>query len=189
MMKDSEIEDFERRRGFKPTPIAVAIDCPAVYVNKDNPAEGLSLPQVDAIFFSTRKLDHEDISNWSRLGFAGERADRNISMYGRKAASGTYAYFKETALGKGDYKDSVKEQPGSAAVVNGTAGDRADIGYSGVGYETSEIRVLPLAKVDGDAFVASSPTPWTEPTPSPASSTSMSRRTRNSRFRAPRWNW
>ncbi len=154
LMKASEIEDFEKRRGFKPTPIAVAVDCLAVYVNKDNPLAGLSLPEVDAIFSSTRKLNHENIAKWGQLGLTGEWAGLNISMYGRNAASGTYAFFKEEALAKGDYKNTVKEQPGSAAVVNGIAGDKAGIGYSGIGYKTSEVRALPLADAAGGAFVA-----------------------------------
>jgi phosphate transport system substrate-binding protein len=153
MMKASEIEDFEKKRGYKPTAIAVAIDCVAVYVNKDNPIRGLSLPQVDAIFSSTRKLNHDDIATWSQLGLAGDLSGRNISIYGRNAASGTYAFFKEVSMGNGDYKNSVKEQPGSAAVVNGIAGDKAGIGYSGIGYKTSEVRALPIAEKDGGAFV------------------------------------
>ncbi|MCD8352477.1 MAG: phosphate ABC transporter substrate-binding protein [Planctomycetaceae bacterium] len=153
MMKASEIEDFERARGFKPTAVAVAIDCVAVYVNKDNPIKGLSLPQIDAIFSSTRKFNHDDITTWGQLGLSGEWAARNISIYGRNAASGTYAFFKEVSMGNGDYKDSVKEQPGSAAVVNGIAGDKAGIGYSGIGYRTSEVRALPIAAKTGEAFV------------------------------------
>ncbi len=109
---------------------------------------------MDAIFSSTRKLNHADIANWGQLGLSGEWAGRAISMYGRNAASGTYAFFKEEALGKGDYKDAVKEQPGSAAVVNGIAGDKAGIGYSGIGYRTSEVRALPIAAEEGGEFVA-----------------------------------
>ncbi len=153
MMKQSEIEEFEKQRGFKPTAIAVAIDCLAVYVNKDNPLRGLSLPQIDAVFSSTRKLDHADIATWGQLGLTDEWAKMNISMYGRNAASGTYAFFKEEALGNGDYKNSVKEQPGSAAVVNGIAKDKAGIGYSGIGYKTSEVRVLPIAAADGEEYI------------------------------------
>lgn len=153
MMKASEIEDFEKKRGFKPTPVAVAVDCLAVYVNKDNPVQGLSLPQVDAIFSSTRKLGHDDLTTWGQLGLTGDWAGTAISMYGRNAASGTYAFFKEEALGKGDYRNTVKEQPGSAAVVNGIAGDKGGIGYSGIGYKTSEVRALPIAARDGEAFV------------------------------------
>ncbi|MGW8255857.1 MAG: PstS family phosphate ABC transporter substrate-binding protein, partial [Thermoguttaceae bacterium] len=76
-----------------------------------------------------------------------------ISLYGRNSVSGTYAYFKKHALFKGDYKDTVKEQPGSAAVVNGVTNDKGAIGYSGIGYRTADVRVLPLAKKDGSPFV------------------------------------
>lgn len=154
MMKVSEIEDFEKKRGFKPTPIAVAVDCLAVYVHKDNPVKGVSLAQLDAIFSSTRKLGHKDIVKWGQLGLGNKWANMHISMYGRNAASGTYAFFKEEALGKGDYKNTVKEQPGSAAVVNGIASDKAGIGYSGIGYKTSAVRALPIAVKDGGPFIA-----------------------------------
>ena len=150
MMKPSELEEVGKKLGFKPTPIAVAVDCVAVYVNKDNPVPGLSLPELDAIFSATRKLGHEDVAKWGQLGVQGDVASMNISMYGRNAASGTYVFFKEEAMGNGDYKNSVKEQPGSAAVVNGIAGDRAGIGYSGIGYKTSDVRALPIAEEDGE---------------------------------------
>ncbi|MDR1536245.1 MAG: phosphate ABC transporter substrate-binding protein [Planctomycetota bacterium] len=149
LMKTSEIEGFEKSRGFKPTPVAVAVDCLAIYVHRDNPIPSLSLPQADAIFSSTRKLNHAEIARWGEAGLTGDWANRAISVYGRNAASGTYAFFKEIAMGNGDYKNSVKEQPGSAAVVNGVAGDLGGIGYSGIGYRTSEVRVLPVADGKG----------------------------------------
>jgi phosphate transport system substrate-binding protein len=122
----------------------------AVFVNKDNPIQGLTMAQVDAIFSKSRKLGaKEDVTNWGQLGLQGVYASAPISLYGRNAASGTYGYFKEHALGKGDYKDTVKEQPGSASVVQGVAKDKFAIGYSGIGYKTSDVRAVPLA-LDAD---------------------------------------
>jgi phosphate transport system substrate-binding protein len=119
----------------------------AVYVHKDNPLQKLTLPQTDAIFSSTRKLGHPtDITNWGQLGLAGAWANAPISGNGRNAASGTYGYFKEHVLGDGDYKNSVKEQPGSSAVVQAVANDRFGIGYSGIGYKTADVKALALAK-------------------------------------------
>ena len=152
-MKPEEEDAFEKMHGFKPTRIDVALDCLAVYVNKDNPIHGLTLAQLDCIFSKTRKSGFADISNWGDVGLDGDWASMPISIYGRNSASGTYAYFKEHVLLKGDYKDTVKEQPGSAAVVNGVAKDRAGIGYSGIGYKTSEVRALPLAKGADDTPV------------------------------------
>jgi phosphate transport system substrate-binding protein len=119
-------------------------------VNKDNPVEKLTLAQVDAIFSKSRKRGYaEDITSWGQLGLSGEWAQLPISLYGRNAASGTYGYFKEHTLGKGDYKDSVKEQPGSSTVVQGVASDKGGIGYSGIGYKTADVRAVPLAEEDG----------------------------------------
>ncbi|RMG11200.1 MAG: PstS family phosphate ABC transporter substrate-binding protein [Planctomycetota bacterium] len=151
-MKEEEIDAFERRFGYKPTALRTAIDMLAVYVHKDNPIAktGLTLQQVDAIFSKTRKGGYPtDIRTWGDLGLTGEWKDKPISLYGRNSASGTYGYFKKKALFKGDYKDSVKEQPGSSSVVQGVASDKFGIGYSGIGYKTADVAVVPLAKGSG----------------------------------------
>ncbi len=146
-MKPTEIDNFERRYGYKPTQIRTSLDALAVYVNKDNPIKGLNFAQVDAIFSKTRKGGYrEDITKWGKVGLAGEWGNRPISLYGRNSASGTYGYFKKKALFKGDYKNTVKEQPGSASVVQGVTEDRYGIGYSGIGYKTSGVRTVPLAR-------------------------------------------
>lgn len=152
-MKKEEIDAFEKKFGYKPTELRVAIDALAVYVNKDNPLKGLTLPQVDAIFSKTRRGGYKtDIAKWGDLGLTGDWTNRGISLYGRNSASGTYGYFKEHALFKGDFKDQVKEQPGSASVVQGVTEDRYGIGYSGIGYRTSGVIALPLAKSENDEF-------------------------------------
>jgi phosphate transport system substrate-binding protein len=155
MMKNTEIDSFERKFRYKPTAFPVAIDALAVYVNKDNPVQGLTMTQVDAIFSKTRRFGApQNLERWGQLGIAGEVAASPISIYGRNSASGTYGFFKEYALKNGDYKDEVKEQPGSASVVQGITEDQAGIGYSGIGYLTSGVRALPLAEKDGAPFVA-----------------------------------
>lgn len=156
-MKSTEIDDFVKTYGYPPTEFRVALDALAVYVNKDNPIadRGLTLTQVDAIFSKTRKGGHpEDIVTWGQLGLEGPIASKPISLYGRNSASGTYGYFKEHALFKGDYKDTVKEQPGSASVVQGVENDPYGIGYSGMGYSTSGTRKVPLATKEGEAPLA-----------------------------------
>ncbi len=153
-MKSEEIQAFEAKFGYKPTAVPVAIDVLAVYVNKDNPIKGLSLQQVDAIFSATRKCGGEkDIVRWGDLGLTGAWANRDFTVYSRNAVSGTYGYFKEVALCKGDFKSSINEQPGSSAVVQGVTSSINGIGYSGIGYVTSGVRALPLSKKDGQPFV------------------------------------
>ncbi len=157
-MKQSEIDAFEKRFGYAPTRVGVAIDALAVYVHRDNPLAKLTLPEVDAIFSKTRACGApQALDSWKQLGLDGTFQARAISLYGRNSASGTYGYFKEVALCKGDYQDTVKEQPGSASVVNGVANDAFGIGYSGIGYQTSAVKALALAPKAGGAYASTTP--------------------------------
>nr|WP_322940395.1 phosphate ABC transporter substrate-binding protein PstS family protein [Pseudomonas sp. s4] len=155
-MKDSEIQAFEEKYGYKPTAVPVAIDALAVFVHKDNPIKSLSIEQVDAIFSSTRLCGNDkDIKTWGDLGLTGEWANKPLQLFGRNSVSGTYGYFKEEALCKGDFKSNVNEQPGSASVVQSISSTLNAIGYSGIGYKTSSVRAVPLSKKGGEAFEAS----------------------------------
>jgi phosphate transport system substrate-binding protein len=157
-MKGKEIDEFEKKFGYKPVGLGTSIDMLAVYVHKDNPIKGMTLQQVDAVFSKSRKGGYEkDIRTWGDLGLTGEWAAKPISLYGRNSASGTYGFFKEHALFNGDYKDSVKEQPGSSSVVGGVAGDRFGIGYSGIGYKTADVKAVSLAAKPGQPFVEAVP--------------------------------
>lgn len=150
-MKNEELDAFEKKFGYKPTEIKVAVDALAVFVHKDNPIKGLSLAQVDGIFGSALKRGGKSAKTWGDVGL-NDWASSAISLYGRNSASGTYGFFKEHALSKGDFKATVKEQPGSSAVVQGVSSDKFGIGYSGIGYVTSGVRALPLSD-KGDKFV------------------------------------
>jgi phosphate transport system substrate-binding protein len=153
-MKGSEIDQFEKKYGYKPTALRTSVDALAVFVNKDNPIKCLGLDQVDAVFSKSRRRGaKDDVTTWGQLGLTGEWASRPISLYGRNSASGTYGFFKEHTLKNGDYKDSVKEQPGSASVVQGVTVDRFAIGYSGIGYATAGVRAVPLTEKDGGKCV------------------------------------
>ncbi len=152
-MKPTEVDQFEQKYGYKPTQLRTSFDALAIYVNKDNPLEKLTIAQADAIFSKTRRRGFkQNITTWGQLGLTGDWANRPISIYGRNSASGTYGFFKEHTLGNGDYKDTVKEQPGSASVVQGVTEDRFGIGYSGIGYKTSGVKAVPLADKEGSAY-------------------------------------
>jgi phosphate transport system substrate-binding protein len=156
-MKSKEIAAFETKHGYKPTAIPVAIDSLAIFVNKDNPIKGMSIMQVDAIFSATRKCGETgNLKTWGDAGLTGDWASRNIQLYGRNSVSGTYGYFKKKALCKGDFKDSVNEQPGSASVVQGITKSLNGMGYSGIGYRTSGVKAIGLSKKG---------TQYIEPTP------------------------
>ena len=148
-MKATEIDAFEKKYGYKPTEVKVAIDALAVFVHKDNPMKGLSLNQLDGIFSSTHKRGGKPINTWGELGLTGAWANRALSLYGRNSASGTYGFFKEHALKNGDFRATVKEQPGSSSVVQGVARDLGGIGYAGIGYKTSGVKAVALAEASG----------------------------------------
>ena len=156
-MKPSEIDAFEKKYGYKPTEIRTSFDALALFVNRDNPLEKLTLAQADAVFSKTRRRGHaQDATRWGQLGLTSEWAERPISLYGRNSASGTYGFFKEHVLQNGDFKDTVKEQPGSASVVQGITSDRYGVGYSGIGYRTSGVKTVALAEKEGGTYSAGS---------------------------------
>lgn len=156
-MKDEEIGAFEKKFGYKPTAIPVAIDALAVFVHKDNPIKGLSMQQVDAIFSNNRTCGAaKSIGTWGDAGLTGAWAARDLQLFGRNSVSGTYGYFKEHALCKGDFKSTVNEQPGSASVVQSVSTTINAVGYSGIGYVTSSVKAVPLSKKEGDAFIEAS---------------------------------
>lgn len=150
-MKPTEQDAFEERFGYRATQLPTAIDMLAFYVHKDNPIakRGLTFAELDAIFSKTRFLGHGEIKTWGDLGLTGEWKAQPISLYGRSAASGTYSYLKQKALGDGDFKTKVKELTGSSSVVLGVANDRYAIGYSGIAYKTEDVAVVPLSRAGG----------------------------------------
>ncbi|OGB94589.1 MAG: phosphate-binding protein [candidate division NC10 bacterium RBG_16_65_8] len=153
-MKGTEVDQFEKKFGYKPTSLRTSVDALAIFVNKDNPIKCLTVEQADAVFSKSRRQGFKgDIKTWGQLGLTGDWANRPISLFGRSSASGTYGFFKEHILKNGDYKDEVKEQPGSASVVQGATVDRYAIGYSGIGYATAGVRAFPLAEKAGAACV------------------------------------
>jgi phosphate transport system substrate-binding protein len=127
------------------------VDTLAVFVHKDNPLEEISLDQI-AKAYSVKGPD----MTWGDLGVKGDLASTPVALYGRNSASGTYGYFKEHALSKADFKNTVKEQPGSSAVVQAVGTDKAGVGYSGIGYVTADVKVLKIKKNDKSAAVTPS---------------------------------
>lgn len=152
-MKKSEIDAFEKKYGYKPTEIKVSLDALSVFLHKDSAINQLKLEEVDAIFSKTRRGGMKNIENWSQVG--GSKA--KISLFGRNSASGTYGFFKDNALFGGDFKPTVKEQPGSASVVQGVARDKNAIGYSGMGYKTSGVKAIALANKGSNKYAEPTP--------------------------------
>ena len=154
-MKQEEIGEITKKSpDLELVRLDVALDGLAIYVHKDNPLNALSMEQLDGIFSSTLKSGSKSLETWGDLGLNDpEWKSKPVRTYGRNSASGTYSYFKEHALFKGDFKPSVKERPGSSAVIQSVAEDKFAIGYSGIGYSTADVKILKIAAKQGaEAF-------------------------------------
>lgn len=117
-MKDKEIEVFEKKFGYKFMVILVVIDVLVVFVNKDNLIKGMSIEQVDVVFFFICMCGgNKDFKIWSDLGLIGDWGKCDIQLYGCNLVFGIYGYFKDEVLCKGDFKSIVNEQLGFVLVV------------------------------------------------------------------------
>lgn len=156
-LNDIEVREFAAQHGYEPTAVPVAVDAVALYVHKDNPLQGLTLEQVDALFSSTRKRGAKTvISQWGQLGLADGWKEEAIQLYGRDRRSGAQAILQEHGLGGGEFKSGIEEHPGAASVALNVNHNPRGIGYSGLGLHASNVRAVPIAEKDGMPFVAPS---------------------------------
>lgn len=156
-LTEQEIKRFQSRYGYAPTAIAIAQDAVAVYVNQDNPISRLTLAEVDAIFSATRKRGLPDIKEWGQLGLDGEWAHAPVRLYGRdQKSTGTLPFFKQVVMQGGEFKKELIPEPGSASVIVAVGKDRDGIGYSGIGFQTSAVKPVPLSDgADGQPIAPS----------------------------------
>jgi phosphate transport system substrate-binding protein len=145
-MTPDELAGFETKYGYRPTGVLVAVDALAIYVHKDNPIACLTMEQIERIFAADPKGGGgKSIRTWGEVGLSGEWATRPITLYSRNALSGTHKYFRQNALGGGDFKPEVRMEPGSETLVRDVAADTGAVGYSGIGYRTDGVRAVPVA--------------------------------------------
>ena len=150
-MRSEEYEPLEKKFGAHPIAVPVAVDALAVYVNKDNPIQCLTIEQLDQIFSKTHLYSGgKNVGTWGDAGLTGDWASQPVHLFGRNAESGTHDMFVDSVLAHGEFKDELKQQPGSADVVKLVANDKFAIGYSGIGYLTDGVRAVPLAATAAD---------------------------------------
>ena len=133
-MKDEEKASVKQQRKADVSEIPVAVDALAVYLNKQNRVDHMTMEQVRRIF-------QGEITNWKDVG--GPNA--NIVLYGRENNSGTYVFFKEHVLANGDFAEKYQPLGGTAAVINAVVKDVNGIGYGGIGYAT-DLKAISIAK-------------------------------------------
>ena len=156
-LTDSEMKQFSAQRGYEPLIMPIAVDAVALYVHKDNPLPGLTLDQADAIFSTDRRRGlKKDIGLWGDLAMDNGWEQARIQLYGRDRRSGTRAFFQEHVMAGGEFKPTVQEVPGAASVILALSRDPLGIGYSGIGLQTSSVRIVPVADIQGMPWVAPS---------------------------------
>lgn len=151
-----ELTSYKEKFNTEPSIFTVAFDAMAVFVHKDNPLSkrGLTLAEADAIFSTTRKHGFpKDITHWNQLGLNGDFHNRRIVKYSKNSASAMYGFFQKIVLARGSFKKDVKQQP-SGGVINCMANNIYGIGYSGLGFKNSGVKVVPII-IDGDKIEAS----------------------------------
>ena len=156
-LTDQEIKGFVSHHGYEPIGIPIAMDAVAIYVHNDNPIERLTLEQVDGMFSSTLKRSKGSrLTTWGQAGLKERWSQQPIHLYGRNKKSGTRDFFKHVALVDGELTDDVQEQPGSASEILAIAQDPLAVGYAGVGFHSSMVRIVPLQQeTEGAAILPS----------------------------------
>lgn len=145
-MKDDEKQKAAQNRGSDPTELAIALDGLGVFVNSANSVQQLTIAQLRDIF-------QGKVKNWNAVG----GKDATIILYGRESSSGTYDYFREHVLDKGDFAPAVQTLQGTAAIINAIGADPNGIGYGGIAY-AKDVRALAVSSEGGAAVAPSEKT-------------------------------
>lgn len=151
-IKPEEAQKIAAARGQAPVEHVVGYDALVIYVHKDNPLAKITKPQLAAIFGEGGATE-----KWTDLGLSVPGcADQTIVRVSRQNNSGTYEFFREWTLGKADFKLGSRDMQGSKDVVDLVRNTPCAIGYSGMGYKTDDVRVVPLAVDDASPAVEAS---------------------------------
>jgi len=146
-MKPKELDAARANTGRSPEEIIVGSDALAIYANMQNPIKSISLDELAEVYGEGGK-----ITTWKQLGVDNPAcSDDQIIRVSRQNSSGTYAYFRERVLGKKrEYKQGATAQSGSSDVVALVSRTPCAIGYSGMGYSSDDVKVLPVAVKQGE---------------------------------------
>jgi phosphate transport system substrate-binding protein len=151
-MKKEEFDKTKNNTGKAPVDFIVGYDALAVFVHKDNPLEEITLDQLAMLFG-----ENGAVTRWSQLGVNIPKVKNDrVVLISRQSSSGTYSFFREKVLAKKDFRLGSLDMNGSKEVVELVSNTKTGIGYSGMGYATSDVKMLRVAIHSGDT--AFSPT-------------------------------
>ena len=145
-MKPEEMETAKKNTGKEPKEFIVGYDALAIYVNKANPLNEITLDQIAQIYEEGGSL-----TKWTDLGVQiPGTANQDIVRVSRQSSSGTYEFLREHVLHNKDYKLGSSDMNGSKEVVELVTSTPTAIGYSGMGYATPAVKMLKVKKAAGD---------------------------------------
>ncbi len=147
-IKSEEMEQA-RAQGRNPVEHIVGFDALAVFLHPNNPLTELNFAQLAAIYG-----DGGGVEKWSDLGVEVPGcSDQSIVVVSRQNNSGTYAYFSETVLDNGDFRLGTRDMHGSKDVVDLVENTPCAIGYSGLAYANDHVKVVCIARNEGESCV------------------------------------
>ncbi|MFP3566498.1 PstS family phosphate ABC transporter substrate-binding protein [Paraburkholderia sp. SIMBA_030] len=166
-LKPDDVTDFKAKFGYDPLSVPISggsyrhfgfLDAIGFFVNKDNPIEKLSYPQIDALYSRTQLRGGKPIKTWGDLGLTGDWADKPVHVYAIKPWNGFEEFVRQRVLStdgkRGEWRDDIHYDKLVFPLAKNVADDRYGIGFSGIAYIDAPVKMLPLGQSDSGPFVA-----------------------------------
>ncbi len=153
-MTDGEKNAFRAKHGYEPTRITVTVDALAIYVNKSNPVQKISLRDLDSLYSLSRKRGGSEIKTWGDLGATGEWADKPIRVFGPQSTQGMHGVFRAEILQGGEYRYDMRTEPVASAIVQGVGADELAIGFASHSLATARTKALSVAEAPNAVAIA-----------------------------------
>lgn len=152
---NEEVEAFRKAHGYNPSVLTPCLERTAIYVNKDNPIEGLTVGQVDAIFsHECRRGGEKYCGTWKQFGLTDSWAGNPIVVHGRSKDTGSQIFLQQAVLLGSEFRSDIVTHKSNIEMLDAISKDPASIGFSGLTYSIPGVRAVPLAFKEGDEFVA-----------------------------------
>ncbi len=154
-IQQKEVAEFHQQHGYAPTVLTPCLERTAIFVHKDNPIQGLTFAQIDAIYSNQRNRGaSKPIRNWGQLGVQGALASQPIAAHGRSHDTGSQVFFQEAIMLGGTMRKDFKSHNSNASMLAALAKDTTGIAFAGLSYANPAVRAVPLAFAEGEPFVA-----------------------------------
>jgi phosphate transport system substrate-binding protein len=154
-ISEAEVKAFQDKLSYPPTVLTPCLERTAIYVNKNNPIEGLTITQLDAMFGTECKRGaKEPCRTWGQLGLKDKWAKLPVKVHGRTFDTGSQVFLQEAVMLDGKMREDIVPHKSNIEIVEAVAKDEGAIGFGGLSYATPDVKAVPLALFEGQPFVA-----------------------------------